>query len=666
MKKTNNTNMKRLALYLLFAAGAAAGLQAKTYDLVSPDGKLKADIDVAKTLSYSVSLNGKQVLDSSDISMTLADGTVWGVNPKLAKVTKKAVDTTVPSPFYRAEKLTEKYNAATFDFKGGWAVEFRAYDDGIAYRFVSKLKKPVTIADESVTFNFPTDVTTYVPYARGRADDPYFNSFENTYTTVKASEIDQNKIIFLPMVADLGDNVKVMITESDLESFPGLYMAGTGTKALKGTHAKYPKVKEQGGHNMLQMVVKERENFIAKTDGNRTFPWRVAIVTDNDSQMAASNLSYLLASPSRLSDISWIKPGKVAWDWWNAWNITGVDFKAGVNNDTYKAYIDFAADHGIEYVILDEGWAVNKKADLMQVVPEINLEELIDYAGKKGVGIVLWAGYHAFDRDMDNVCKHYSDMGVKGFKVDFMDRDDQELVDFVHRAAETAAKYNLFLDLHGMYKPAGLNRTWPNVLNFEGVHGLENMKWSGMDDVDQVEYDVMIPFIRQAAGPMDYTPGAMRNGTKYSYHKNYYEPMSQGTRCRQLALFTVFDSPFTMLSDTPVNYNYEPECRDFIATVPTTWDETRILDGAMGDYIVTARRKGNKWYVAGLTDWTPRTLDVDLSFLGNGVHKATLFRDGVNANHNANDYKKENITVSADKPLKVNLAAGGGFSMIIE
>ena len=656
--------MKKYAL-LSLVMSAATMFAGSTYDVSSPDGRIKATVDVGKTLSYSVTFDGKEVITPSPLSMSFSDGKVWGPDAKVSKVSRSAVDNMVPSPFYRASEMHDNYNAATIDFKGGWGVEFRAYDDGVAYRFISRQKKPIVIEGEEVTYNFPYDATAYVPYAKGRADDPYFNSFENVYAEVPLSGVDMEKIVFLPMVVDMGDGIKVTITESDLEGFPGLYMNGTGKASLKGSHAGYPKKSVQGGHNNLQMVVEEREDFIAKSDGMRTFPWRVAVVTDDDRKLAASNLSYLLASPSRVADTGWIKPGKVAWDWWNAWNITGVDFEAGVNNDTYKKYIDFASENGVEYVILDEGWAVNKKADLMQVVPEIDLKELIEYAGNKGVGIVLWAGYHAFDRDMEEVCLHYADMGVKGFKVDFMDRDDQEVVDFVHRAARTAARYNLFLDLHGMYKPAGLNRTYPHILNFEGVNGLEQMKWSDID-LDQVEYDVMIPFIRQVAGPMDYTPGAMNNGTKRTYHKDYYQPMSQGTRCRQLALFTVFDSPFTMLSDTPVNYDREPECRDYIASVPTTWDETRILDGKMGDYIVTARRKGDKWYVAGLTDWTPRELTLDLSFLGDGNHKGTLFRDGVNAAHNANDYRKESVTVNDKDKFKVKLAPGGGFALVIE
>lgn len=646
----------------MFAFSAFAG---KAYNVSSPDGKIKADISVGNDLSYSVTFDGKPVISESTLSMTLSNGTIWGKNPKVAKVSKKSLNTKIPSPFYRADKLDENYNSTTINFKGGWGVEFRAYNDGIAYRFISSQKSPLIIADEEVCYNFPLDATSFVPYTKSRDVDPYYNSFENEYEEVKLSGIDRNRLIFLPMTVDLGDNVKVTVTESDLEQFPGLYMTGCGNTSLKGSHARYPKISKQGGHNNLQMEVKERENFIAKTDGSRTFPWRVAIITDNDKNLAASNLSYLLASPSKVSDISWIKPGKVAWEWWNDWNITGVDFKAGINNDTYKKYIDFAAENGIEYLILDEGWAVNLKADLMQVVPEINLPELIDYARSKNVDVVLWAGYVAFDRDMENVCRHYANMGVKGFKVDFMDRDDQEIVDFVHRAAETCAKYNLILDLHGMYKPAGLNRTYPNVLNFEGVNGLEQMKWSTLD-LDQVEYDVMIPFIRQVAGPMDYTPGAMNNGSKLTYQSNYYEPMSQGTRCRQLALFIVFDSPFTMLCDTPVNYDKEPECRDFIASVPTTWDETVIVDGKMGEYIVTARRKGDTWYVAGLTDWSPRELNIDLSFIGDTSGKTIIFKDGANAAKNAKDYNKESLTLDANKQLKINLAPGGGFAMIIK
>ena len=465
---------------------------------------------------------------------------------------------------------------------------------------------------------------------------------------------------------DLGDGRKVCITEADLEDFPGMFLNNeTGKTSLKAVHAPYPKVKEQGGHNQLQMLVKERENYIAKTSGTRSFPWRAFIISRNDKELADCDMVYRLASPSRVNDISWIKPGKVAWDWWNAWNLDSGDFATGVNNATYKAYIDFASSKGIEYVILDEGWAVNLKADLMQVVPEIDLPGIVAYAVERHVGIILWAGYWAFDRDMENVCRHYSEMGIIGFKVDFMDRDDQEMTAFNYRAAETCAKYKMILDLHGTHKPAGLNRTYPNVLNFEGVNGLEQMKWSPAS-LDQVKYDVMIPFIRQVSGPMDYTQGAMRNASKGNYYPCNSEPMSQGTRCRQLALYVVFESPFNMLCDNPSNYIREPESTDFIAAIPTVWDESIVLDGKMGEYIVTARRKGDVWYIGGITDWTARDIEVDCSFLGDKAYNATLFKDGVNAHRVGRDYKRESFSVKKDSKLKIHLAPGGGFALQIK
>lgn len=374
---------------------------------------------------------------------------------------------------------------------------------------------------------------------------------------------------------------------------------------------------------------------------------------------------YLLASPSKLKDISWIKPGKVAWDWWNAWNIWDVDFEAGINTATYKYYIDFAAQYGVEYVILDEGWAVNKKADLFQVVPEIDLPEIVNYAKNKGVGIVLWVGYAAIDKDMEHVCEHYAKMGVKGFKVDFMDRDDQIAVNFYERMAATAARYHLFIDFHGAYKPTGLHRTYPNVLNFEGVFGLEQMKWAD-GNTDQVTYDVTIPYIRMLAGPMDYTQGAMRNATKWCYAPCWNDPMSQGTRCHQLAEYVVFDAPFSMLCDAPTAYMQEPECMQFIAEVPTVWDETRILDGEVAKYVVSAKRKGDVWYVGLLNNWDARDITLDLSSLQLKGDKATLFVDGANAHRKGCDYKKKEVGLPTDKQLKIHLAPGGGAVVVAQ
>ena len=660
--------MKKLLILTAALVCACAVRAQKSYTLCSPDGHLRTTVAAGDELTYDIAVDGRTVLEPAPLALRLDDGRTWGPHARVRKAERTSADAAIPSPLYRSAEVRDRYNGLILRMKDDWSVEFRVYDDGVAYRFASSAKAPFRIASEQVEYRFPADFEATVPYvARGREgdfEDQFFNSFENTYATAPLSALNSGRLMFLPLAVDAGDGVKVCITETDLNGYPGLYLtnAGAAENGLRGIFASCPEKLEQGGHNNLQMLVRKRKEHIAEVDAPRTFPWRVAIV-GSDADLAASDLSWLLAAPSKIADTSWIRPGKVAWDWWNDWNLAGVDFRAGVNTETYKYYIDFAAAKGIEYVILDEGWAVNGKADLMQVVPEIDLKEIVAYGALKNVGIILWAGYWAFDRDMERVCEHYAEMGVKGFKVDFMDRDDQRMTAFNHRAAETAARYGLVLDLHGTHKPAGLNRTWPNVLNFEGVHGLEQMKWSP-ESVDQMKYDATIPFVRQAAGPMDYTQGAMRNASRGNYRPVNTEPMSQGTRCHQLALYVVLDSPLNMLCDSPTNYLCEPECTEFIAAIPTVWDETRILGGRMGEYIVTARRSGDTWYVGGITDWTARDVEVDLAPLGiEGAVEATLFRDGANADRKGSDYKRETIRTNLSEPLKVHLAPGGGFAV---
>lgn len=636
-----------------------------TSTLASPDGKLTATVTAGSSVKYSIALDGRTVMCPSEISMTLDDGTVWGPGSKVIRIRKKSEDAVHDSPFYRSAQVRDRYNSMTLEFKGGWNIEFRVYNDGVAYRFSSTGEEPFKIIDEQAEFVFPDDFSVTLPYVSktGSFEEQLFNSFENTYSKARISEIDTARLAFLPVLADAGNGAKICLTEVNLENYPGMYLRSTGDR-LRGYFARYPESQVQGGHNNLQMIVTGRKDYIAEVNGPRTFPWRVAIVARSDREIAASDLGYILAEPSRINDISWIRPGKVAWEWWNDMNLDGVDFVTGINDRTYQAYIDFASENGIEYIILDEGWAVHGLADLMQVVPEIHLPELVRYAQERNVGIILWAGYKAFNKDMENVCRHYSEMGIKGFKVDFMDRDDQEMTAFNYRAAETAAKYHLILDLHGTHKPAGLNRTWPNVLNFEGVFGLEQMKWTA--DVDQMEYDTCIPFIRQVSGPLDYTQGAMRNAARGNFYPCNSEPMSQGTRCHQLALYIIFDSPLTMLCDSPSNYMREPECTGFIASVPVYWDETRILAGEAGEYIVTARRKGDVWYVGGITDWNARDLEVDLSFISEGTFQADIFRDGINADRAGRDYVLEQKNLDSSEPFRVHLAPGGGFTMKIQ
>ncbi len=646
----------------LISLGSLPLMAQKQYQLQSPDTKMQVVVTVGDDLTFSLTHDGTPVLNASLVSMTLQSGEVLGVSPKITKVLKATSDKKMPSPFYKKKEVQDIYNEMTLHFKGNYGLVFRLYDEGLAYRFLTNKKDSIIITDEQAVYNLPGNYQAFVPYVKPRQTDPFFSSFENTYVNQPVMQLDDQQLMFLPMVVSLTDGKKLCITEADLENYPGMYLQSSNQNpVLQSVHAPYPKVKQQGGHNNLQMIVTEREDYLAKTNGTRAFPWRVLIVSGNDAQLADCDMVYRLASPSRLKDISWIKPGKVAWDWWNDWNIYGVDFRSGINNDTYKYYIDFAANHGIEYVILDEGWSVNGAADLLQVIPEIDIPALVAYGKSKNVDIILWAGYHAFDRDMEQVVKHYADMGVKGFKVDFMDRDDQEMIDFLYRGAETCAKYNMLVDYHGICKPTGLQRTYPNVINYEGVHGLENMKWSPAS-VDQVTYDVTIPFIRMVAGPMDYTQGAMRNGARHNYAPINSEPMSQGTRCRQLATYVIFESPLNMLCDNPSNYMREAECTDFISAIPTVWDETVAIDGQVGEYIAMARRAGNDWYIGSMTDWTPRDMILDLSFLGDGNYEIEYFKDGINADRAGNDYKKEIVYVPADRKLSVSMAPGGGFA----
>ena len=656
-------NVKTLILFL--CVGSVSVSAQKTYQLESPDKKLQTVVTIGDDIRFSMTHEGSEVLASSPISMTLQNGVVLGEKPRVSKVMRGVADKSIPSPLYKKSEVQDVYNEVTFAFRGNYGLVFRAYNDGLAYRFTTKMKDSIVVVDEEAYFNFPADYSAFAPYVnntKATFEEQYMNSFEQPYVYEPITKLNSKRLMFLPLLVELEGGKKLCITEADLEDYPGMFLNNSTTQpALKPVFAPYPKVKKQGGHNNLQMLVEEREHYIAKTKGTRSFPWRVFVVSAEDRQLADCDMVYRLASPCRVKDLSWIKPGKVAWEWWNDWNIDGVDFRAGINNDTYKYYIDFASEHGIEYVILDEGWAVNLKADLMQVIPEINLQELVDYGKSKNVGIILWAGYYAFDRDMENVVKHYAEMGVKGFKVDFMDRDDQEMMNFLYRAAETCARYQMMVDFHGICKPTGLQRTYPNVINYEGVYGLENLKLAAQTH-DMPKYDVTIPFIRMLAGPMDYTQGAMRNAIRSNYFPVNSEPMSQGTRCHQLATYVIFESPLNMLCDNPSNYRREAECTNFIADIPTVWDKTVALDGKVGEYVAIARQHGNDWYVGALTNWDARELTLDLSFLGEGNYTLELFKDGINADRAARDYKKEVISVPADRKVTIKMAPGGGWA----
>ena len=650
--------------FAILSSGIVCSAQ-KTYEVVSPDQTLKASVSVCDgAIKYSVEKDGMTILSPSEISMTLGDCTTYDGSVKFRKVVKSASDNMLEAPFYKKSKVKENYNQALLQFKT-FDLIFRVYDAGVAYRFVSKSKTPFKVKAEKAEFAFPADWTMYVPYVcqhTSSLESQYFNSFENIYEHVNLSEWNKERLAFLPLMVESPDGYKINVMESALMNYPGMYLYNSDADAsLEARFAPVPKDVRQGGHNNLQGLVESREDYIAAYDGATAFPWRIISVSSQDKEMLDNDLVWLLGEPAdSQADWSWVKPGKVAWEWWNCWHVTGVDFEAGVNNDTYKHYIDFASKYGIEYVILDEGWAVTGNADLFDVVPEIDIAELVRYGAERNVGIVLWAGYWAFNRDMDKICAYYSDLGVKGWKIDFMDRDDQVMVDFYARAARTAAKYHQFVDFHGAYKPCGLNRTYPNVLNYEGVHGLEQMKWV-KPGTDQLTYDVTFPYIRMAAGPVDYTQGAMKNSIYSRYTPCYTDPGSQGTRCHQLGMYVVFDSPFNMLCDAPKYYEQEKECTEFIAGVPTVWDETLAIDGKVGEYIVIARRSGDTWFIGGITGQDACDVNIDLSFLGEGKWKMTLFTDGINSERHAEDYKKVENEVNGS--LTVHMSKGGGFAL---
>ncbi|MFI5136970.1 MAG: glycoside hydrolase family 97 protein [Sphingobacteriales bacterium] len=629
----------------------------KTYQVKSPDGKISIDINAGSAINWSVKHGQNNIIMPSEISITLDNGEVLGKNPSMKKAKTSSANEIINTPIYKKDAVQNNYNQLTLTFKGDYGLIFRAYNDGIAYRWFTVKKADLTIINEEANFNFQDDDKAFLPFVMDyRNKDKFNTSFESHYDNINISAIKKDTLAFLPALVDIGNPLKAVILEADLQDYPGMYLTPGEGNNLHGVFAKYPT--EEFIHN-INYVVKSRADYIAKTKGDRSFPWRVVVVSTEDKQLADNDMMQRLAEPSRLADLSWIKPGKVAWDWWNDWNISHVDFKAGINVPTYKYYIDFAAANKLEYIIVDEGWSddwdLNKS--------KLDVQQIVDYGRQKNVGVILWSTWYAITRDADALFAKYAQMGVKGFKIDFIDRDDQKMVSSLYDLAQKAADHHLMVDYHGMYKPSGLQRTYPNVINCEGVKGLENMKW-GVDN--QPGYDVSIPFIRMMAGPMDYTPGGMRNASKDAFRPVNSNPMTQGTRCHQLAMYTVFEAPLQMLSDNPTIYMREQESTDFIAAIPTTFDATVALDGKVGDFVSIGRRKGTTWYAGAMTSWTPREITVDLSFLGDGNYKATIFEDGMNANHDATDYTSKVITVTSKDKLAVKMASGGGWAARFE
>jgi alpha-glucosidase len=634
---------------MLSFAGAAASQSSHT--LESPDKRIEIRVHATDHIGYDVLFRGKPLLRDSRISIDI-DHNKLGLNPKVVGSKQRSADQ-VLEPVVRQKFATihENYNELRLEFEGQFAVVFRAYNEGAAYRIETSLPQhEVHVYSEEAAFNFAGDDTVFYPQ-----EESFFSHNERKYLPQRMSQITPAAIASLPAVVDGGDGVKVAIAESDLEEYPGLWLRGTSGDGLSATFPPYP-LKEQLERDRDFKVV-ESADYIAVTEGTRTFPWRVVGIAERDGDLVTNQLVWLLEKPSQVKDTSWIKPGKVAWDWWNANNVYGVDFKSGVNTETYKYYIDFAAKYGIPYIILDEGWY--KLGNVLEVVPEINMEELSAYAKQRNVGIILWVVWKTLDDQLEPALDQFAKWGVKGIKVDFMQRSDQLLINYYHKVSRETAKRKMLVDFHGDQKPAAMTRTWPNLISTEGVRGLEWSKWSAETDPP---HTVTLPFTRMFLGPMDFTPGAMLNAQKDSFRPIHDRPMSLGTRCHQLAMYVVYESPLQMLSDSPSNYLREPQMMEFLAPVPSEWDDTKVLDGRIAEYVVVARRNGRDWYVGAMTNWTPRELDIDLSFLPDGNFSMEAYQDGVNADRYGSDYRQVKSRVTKSTKLKLKLAPGGGWA----
>ena len=665
-----------LSMFCLIAASAMAG----NYEVSSPNGKVKVVVNTDEAVKWSVSYSGQTVLQPSVIDIQLRQGKKTLGLGQVGKVAKHQVESSFKNPFYKKAEISDAYGQLLMYTNQKFTIEVRAYDDGAAYRLISSNTKPSLVVNETAEFSFADDYQAFVPYVNdNRGGERYCYSFESYYDEAPLSKMFPDSLAITPLAVCLPGGMKAIVMDAGVENYPGMFVKRAKSGEVKGEKlvaefAPYPLEQEIGGYDRLNLVPTKRADYIAKLDGRQSLPWRAVVITERDADILNCDMAQRLAPACRIADTSWIHPGKVAWDWWNNCNITGVDFASGMNTNTYLYYIDFAAKNKIEYVIIDEGWS-GKESLMDDLSPEIDLPRVIAHGKEKGVGIILWSSWRNLIgsnplndiKVTDEVMKHYADMGIKGFKVDFFDRDDQQVIASAYKIAESAARYHLYLDYHGL-KPFGIQRAYPNIFNFEGVKGLENSKWEprvGDGPLhNQPRYDVTAPYLRMLAGPMDYTPGAMMNAMKDSFFGNNDHPMSQGTRVHQMAMYTTFEAPLQMMADSPTKYMQNQECTDFIAQIPTTFDETVALDGQLGEYIVIARRKGTTWYVAAMTDWTARDLIIPLSFLGEGKFSADIFADGANAMKEATDYKHTKQTATCQDQLKIHLSSGGGWTGI--
>ncbi len=645
----------RKILLVLSVSLLAISLQGKQYSVSSPSEKIEVIVSVNEKISYSVLLDGKEIISPSTISMMLDDGLVLGENLNVKKVKTVSISEIIKPVVQRKyATIKDEYNLLHIIFKG-YSLQFRVYDEGTAYRWLTEKKGVYKVLNEEVAFNFPGNHEIWFPEEKSMMSHQ-----EREYLRLNLSDINEDRFCSTGMLVDCGNHAKVYISESDLTDYPGMFLKGSkvNPNRLVGKFAGVVVETQQSSDR--DVFPTKYADYIAECEGSRSFPWRVMLISTNDADLVKSELIYKLAPTQKIENTDWIKPGKVAWDWWNANNIYGVDFESGINNETYKYYVDFASKYHLDYIILDEGWY--HLEDIIKVKDEIDVKELVSYGEKRDVGIILWVVWKALDDQLIEALDQFEEWGIKGIKIDFMQRDDQWMVNFYEKIAKECANRKLLVDFHGAYKPSGLNRAYPNVITFEGVKGLENTKWSNQPDP---EHNVTLPFTRMVAGPMDFTPGAMLNTTKENFNPVFTEPMSPGTRCHQLGMYVVFESPLQMLADNPSNYYREPVCMEFLEAVPTVWDDTKVLDARVSDYVLIARRSGNTWFIGAMTDWDARELELDLSFLGDGNYSMQIWKDGINADKHAADFTKEEMQVSNSTKTQIRMASGGGWVAII-
>lgn len=657
-----NKSLSVCLIFFLFAIGINT---AQDLSIKSPDGNINLNIDISESIRWSASLKGEIVIEKVVISMNLGNDRIIGSSPKLRSKHTKSVNETLSVQVPNKDATVQNnYNELSLNFRGGYQLLFRAFNDGVAYQFIDKSTRTKKVVNEQMSLTFPDETTSFFPQ-----EESMYSHNEREYLKKSISEMANGDFCSLPVMFDT-KNAKVLFTESSLHNYPGLFLERGSNSTMNATFPKYvlKAVPNEASNPDRNQIITEEADYIAKINGKRSYPWRVFIISDDDRTFVESNLVMQLSKPSKIPDATWIKPGQVAWDWYNANNVYGVDFKAGVNDETYKYFIDFASKNGIEYVILDEGWT-KSTTEILEDNENIDVPGLIKYAKSKNVEIILWVLWKPLYENPEKILGLYASWGAVGIKTDFMQRSDQYVVESYEIIAEIAAKYKLLVDYHGAFKPAGVERMWPNIINYEGVKGTENNKWSS---AITPEHNVTLPFVRMAAGPFDYTPGAMINMNKVDYETSgpnyaplFTRPMAFGTRAHQVAMYVVYEAPVQMLCESPTIYYKEQETVDFITQIPTIWDETVVLEGAVSDYIIVARRKGDNWYLGAMTDWTARDFELDFSFLGQGEYEMQSYKDGINASRNAQDYKISSSTVNQNTKLKINLSSGGGYSAII-